>query len=465
MAEEYGMKVWLELAVKNAKDVEKSLKNRFKNINLEDILNKALSAGKKASGAAQSASAATNRAKMISGLLKTAGVMLGVLYLVAKTTQKIFRTLVKHSPYLQGIMSVMGRAWGNFWRPFGDFLANMLRPLAIALLKLSVKWLKFTRTPAGEVTTKGVSGMAAGAGIGAVVGGGIGIAGGPLGVAAGAGAGAIVGGMVGGIIALLGDAWKGLKNIWTIATAWLDELLRFFGIDMDKVRVAVVTFLYRTLPEFFTEKLPKWFNETIGKLKDFGAHVWEKLTNSISDAWIKLKNFGAHVWSKIKESVSDAWQKLSGFAQHVWDKMTGGISNVWNKLRGFAGHIWDKITGGISNLGSWLRGIGSYMYERVTESIKQAFSGFKFGWSWWWQKGEGNQRGLDHVPNDGLYKLHRGEKVVTSSRAQRDFNNSIVVSPVFNISTGNGSSESEMRSQVRRINRMLEFDIRGRSLI
>ena len=53
--------------------------------------------------------------------------------------------LAKASPYLKGILSIFGRAFMIFFRPFGDFLATLLRPLAILLLKLAVAWMKLTR--------------------------------------------------------------------------------------------------------------------------------------------------------------------------------------------------------------------------------------------------------------------------------------------------------------------------------
>ncbi len=59
--------------------------------------------------------------------------------------------LAKASPYLKGILSIFGRAFMIFFRPFGDFLATLLRPLAILLMKMAVAFLKWTRPITGKI--------------------------------------------------------------------------------------------------------------------------------------------------------------------------------------------------------------------------------------------------------------------------------------------------------------------------
>ena len=499
MPEEYGMKVWLELAVKNVKDIKKQVQEQLKGIDLKGIAGKASAAGGQATKAAGLADSAG--AKGLGKLALTAGAMLGVLFVIKKIGDKMLAQLVKSSPYLQGILSVMGRAWMLFWRPFGDFLGNLLRPLAISLLRLSVKWLGYTRTPEGKKAVEtgmgmGIGGLSGGA-IGTIVGG---IAAGPV----GAFIGWLVGSLTGIVLSLLPEAWQGVKNLFTIITAWLDYfVLEIFGIDMDKVRASVATFMLITIPDFFTKTLPEFFDSAISKLGDLGSWlwgeitgatsniktklgefsswlweeitgglsnvggtlsgwaswVWKKITGPLNNLWLFLSGWASWVWIELTDPLSNMWVTLVGYANWVWEELKDPLKNIYWSLVGFGGWLWNKITRGFDNIWGWMSQIGTFLYERITESIIRAFKGFTFGWSWWWSKEASYQTGTSHVPKTGMYELHKGEKVVTASRAADNGRPSIVLSPTFNI-YGSNNNESDITSQVRRAARMLEFEVR-----
>ena len=502
MAESYGMKVWLDFQIKNMKKIQAEVKEKLGNVDMEAMLGKAKEASKQIQssfgkidlkgitkalsqkqGAVQKAGELGAESGTLGKLAATAGAVVGVLFVIKKIAQKALNEIVKSSPYLQGIMSVMSRAWTNVWRPFGDFLGNLLRPLAVALLKMSVKWLQFTRTETGEAVVKGASGAAAGAGIGAGVGAiAGGIAGGPIGALAGAGVGALTGAGIGASIALLGDAIEGTKNLATVASAWTDKLLETFGIDTDAMKTAVTTFFWVTIPEFFTEKIPQFISDSIDSMGNIGAWIWLKITGVLGPAWEKLKEFSTWVWDKITTSLATAWTKLGEFSGWIWDLITTALNSVSTKLGEFAVWLWekvtsiwswskdlgqwlyDKITGALSNIGDKLVNIGQYMYNKVTSSISRAFENFKFGWSWGWSQGS-HQTGANYIPRDGLYNLHAGEKVVNSSRtAREDKANSIIFNPSFTINA-TGAGVAEIESTIRNSTRMLEFEIRRRSLI
>lgn len=86
------------------------------------------------------------------GLAFGAGKMMGKLAIIAGSVmiiqefvKKIAGRLAEASPYLAGILDIFKKSFNNILRPFGDFLAQLLRPLAIRLLKWSVDWIKFWR--------------------------------------------------------------------------------------------------------------------------------------------------------------------------------------------------------------------------------------------------------------------------------------------------------------------------------
>jgi len=78
------------------------------------------------------------------GLGKLALISGGVLALVG-IMKKMNRKLLESSPYLKGVFSMFKRASIHFFRPFGDFLATLLKPLAILLLRASARWLQLAK--------------------------------------------------------------------------------------------------------------------------------------------------------------------------------------------------------------------------------------------------------------------------------------------------------------------------------
>ena len=83
------------------------------------------------------------------GLGKIALISAGVLA-IGFGIKKLVKGLAASSPFLKGVFSMFKRATTLFFRPFGDFLANLLKPLAIVLLRAASKWLSFTRGLAKE---------------------------------------------------------------------------------------------------------------------------------------------------------------------------------------------------------------------------------------------------------------------------------------------------------------------------
>ena len=122
------------------------------------------------------------------GVTKGLGSVATKLGVVGVAIAAAVKFLSKASPYLKGILDIFGRSFMIFFRPFGDFLATLLRPMAILMMKAAVAFLKFSKTPAGKKVVAGMSGAVAGA----VVGAGVGMLGGPIGAAGGAVIGAAV---------------------------------------------------------------------------------------------------------------------------------------------------------------------------------------------------------------------------------------------------------------------------------
>jgi len=346
--------------------------------------------------------------------LKGVATKLGIIGIAAGAILGVLR---QASPYLRGVLSIFGRAFMTFFRPFGDFLATLLRPLAIILMRAAVAFLRWTRS---SKVGKGVVAGAVGAGAGALAGAAIGALGGPI----GAGIGAIIGGLIG----ILSQ------------------------VDWQAVGTAIKAF-------------GSWALDT---LSGFTGWVWEKITG----IWTWTKDFGSWIWSKI----TGIWKWAWSFPQWIWDQIVKiwswswnfplwlleQLVKIWNWGWNFGEWLWGRITAAFNNIGSWLGGIGKYLYTKITDSIVKAFSGFKFGWSWFWSKG-GGQVGIPNVPSDGMYKLHKGEEVVPRTKVGTG-GRSVVLNPTFNIS-GGISKDIDVDSIARRASRMTEMELKKRGII
>ena len=187
--------------------------------------------------------------------------------------------LAKSSPYLKGILDIFGRAFMIFFRPFGDFLATLLRPLAILLMKMAVAFLKWTRGPMGKVREAvenapqiGLTGMT--------------LPDIPIEIANWA---LKLGAALGQIIYEIG---KGAVNLGQDIGQWL----------YDQVIVPAGDFLY--------SKLLGIWNWT----KNFAGWLWEQMTN----VWNWTYDFGAWIWDKI----TSVWNWTYDFGAWLWGKIT-----------------------------------------------------------------------------------------------------------------------------------------------
>ena len=462
MPAEYGMKVWLELAVKNTKEIQKNIQEKLQNIDLEGIMGRTKAARRiqqKAGGLAEAAGMSANLGKVAAA----AGAMLGVLVAIKGIANKAYQNMLRSSPYLQSMARVMNMAYMRMWRPFGDFLASLLRPLAVQLLRLSSKWLQFTRTPAGEKTTAGMFGAGAGALAGAGIGGAIGLAGGPVGVLAGAGIGAGIGAAVGGFAGLLSKIdWQALgesikkwtdtikeriPEIWDKFTDWMGKKLKELPGKIGDAWDRFTSYLGQKLPEW-SEALGRWLGEGIRKIGEKIANFPGWLWNKMITIWQWTKDFPAWLWGKLQS----VWCWGKDFGGWLWSK----LKSVWTWYHNFGDWMWGKL----KSIWSWNYDFGGWLWRTIKDSIKGFGSGL---WDGLWNGG--NAKGLNYVPEDGMYMLHKGEKVTNVSRTQRGEGGSITISPTFNITAPASTDSASLQSQLNQATRMIEFAVRRRNLI
>ena len=343
----------------------------------------------------------------MAGLSKGLGGVVAKLGAIGIAAAGILAVLKKSSPYLAGVLSLFGRAFMIFFRPFGDFLASILRPLGVMLMRLAVKWLKLTRSPTGEKVKDFVGGIVKD----------------PLGSVTG--------------LPGLGK----LKN-------WFNTLK---DLDLEKIK-GYGKWLWEELKSVwnYVEDFGIWLWEKMKSIwnyvEDFGTWLWDKLKSVWSWSW----DLGQWLWEKITNALSNIWDWLVWVGQWIWKKITEPLSNVWDWLSHFGSWLWNTLTNPLRNIGDWISGFGSWLWNRMTgawNNMRGWFGGYSVG--------------TPFVPETGLYQLHRGEQVITRNNTNK---NSVVLRPTFQI-TGGVSQDIDMDSIVRRASRITEMELKKRGIL
>jgi hypothetical protein len=289
--------------------------------------------------------------------------------------------LAESSPYLKGILSIMGRAFGIFFRPFGDFLATILRPLAILMMRMAIAFLKWTRPINKEVS----------------------------------------------------KAMENAPQIPTTGKFYLDGPIEIANLGLKLG--SLIEMIWIKGAGDIAKKIGDWFYFSII------VPVADYLTTKILDIWNWVTDFPGWLWEKI----TSIWSWVKDFPGWIWTQIT----SIWNWAKNdFAGWVWEKIT----SIWNWNWDFGAWLWGKV-KSIWNWVSGGK-------PDGEG-QTGISNVPNDGMYKLHRGEQVLTRNQQN---SKSVVLRPTFNFN-GNISQSIDMDEIARRGSIVIERELKQRGVI
>lgn len=271
------------------------------------------------------------------------GAILGVLTIGLKT-------LAKASPYLKGILSIFGRAMMIFFRPFGDFLATLLRPLAIALLKMAVAFLKVTRPLLNNVREAIQDAPTLPTDSGNML----------IDLAAGIANFAFLLGVAIGQVAV--DLAKAAFDLGTKIGQWL----------FDKVITPVADFISNAILGAFN-----W-------VKDIGEKIWN---NILKPAWEWFKDIGTKIWEIIKSPFQSLADTIQSWADKISNMFGGGGGQgettgggTLSKVRGILNFGLDDIIKGLIK-GSFATGSpmvssdGIYQLHKGEQVISRSQSG------------------------------------------------------------------------------------------
>lgn len=243
-------------------------------------------------------SQASNGTGMISRGL---GKLTATVGLAAAGIGSLVALLSKASPQLQGILSILGRSFMIFFKPFGDFLAVMLRPLALWLMKMAVAFLKWTRSPTGKTVGEGAKNLVQTA--------------------------------VPIFNPKVFDSFNKFGE-WISSISWeaIGQALANFGTMIWDGLTSIGTGIVNIASQFGS-----WFWEQLMTIwnwgYDFGSWLWQKITS----IWNWAMDFGAWLWENLKT----IWNWAFDFGGWLWGKIT----SIWNWSFNFGRWLWDQVTG------------------------------------------------------------------------------------------------------------------------
>jgi hypothetical protein len=301
MAEDF--KVEVPISIKGGREGEKVGKQIGNKI--AESLKKSL----KSVGFGGSKSSATSGASQAAGLLGgmtkgLAGVAVKI-GIVGVTLAATLGILKKSSGYLRGVLSIFERSFMIFFRPFGDFLATLLRPLAIMLMKVAVGWLKWTReSSTGKALFGGGEDTAA--------------------------SGAIKTGLKGsttGFTGILGSTISSAlaKVDWGSVGTWLWE------------KIITIWDWTNDVNSWLWEKITSIWDWTY----DYAGWIWGVITS----VWNYDEDYGEWLWGKI----TSIWNWTFDFSSWLWGKVT----SIWDWSWNLGSWLWRKITDALSDVGSY----------------------------------------------------------------------------------------------------------------
>lgn len=262
-------------------------------------------------------------------LLKLTGIGIGIGALVTAT--------VKSSAQLQGIFKLWETGMMLVFKPFGDFIATLLRPLTIMMLQWAIPFYKESAkffSAAAAQTTRVFDEQAKD----------------------------------------ISTAAEDIKNIVFDANTFLtgsslliDDTLNQFATDLQTGLTGTATNIsdiFTTLKDDIVTKLstyPQTIYDTFVTFKDDVVTKIVNLPSDIAGVFIKLKD--------------DSWSLLQTIPGLLSTLFTNFGTDIWNSLLNIPSDLLDVFTGLADNITSTLSGIPSAIYNAIMGWISSLTGG------------------------------------------------------------------------------------------
>jgi len=388
---------------------------------------------------------------------------------IIKFTKKVANFLSKVSPAFKQQMSILKKAWLLFWRPMGDFLAKILRPLGILLLKVALWWYKKITSVLG---TTGIQD--------------------PSEDEEGNAADLITRGLKAVADVVTRDSKKPKKDpledfnlgdklkVWwedfkwmlyriksTFQDAWYDTINAFkekwssFVTMLGAAWTEISTFfsgLGSKFKKYFGliwDDLVKGWTEVFDGFKKQWGSIIKSLKTFFTDLWKKAKKVGVEIWDVVKSAFFVITDGIIAKGVEILKSLKDSFDTIWTKIKTVAQIAYDKLTSALATI--WTK-------------IKQAAKDWLFGAP---KDVNDNPKtpgilatGKSFVGETGMYKLHAGETVLPAGESQRRFqgDNSSGAMNITNTFHLNATinSDIDISNLAKRLASLQEIELRRR---
>jgi phage-related protein len=213
-----------------------------------------------------------------------------------------------------------------FFRPFGDFLASILRPMARGLLKMSRDWLKWTKGSTEEKLTSIMDTLKSR--IDSIF----------LGVK--------ITDLIGGAVSIWNFISDASKSIWDFVSPVLKPIWDFVS-DVAKDIWTWVTDASKSIWDFIDTSFKSIWDFVTTSTKP----IWEFIVSEMRPIWFWITDVSKSMWTWVTDVARDIWYWITNISKSIWDWITTEVKSVWDFIITPIRSIWDFITGGGSNWG------------------------------------------------------------------------------------------------------------------
>lgn len=167
-------------------------------------------------------------------------------------------------------------------------------------------------------------------------------------------------------------------NLWNTVSGALSKFFTEILPDFfSGVWSAITTFFGTTLPNFFTQVIPSWWNNTIKPafVKFFTVTLPTFFTETVPNAFWTVIDFVKSIPEKLWNAIQAGWDWLYGIGKSIIDGIWAGLQTVWNAITNFVSSFIQgfKDALGIHSPSTVFAEIGGFIIDGL-------FNGLTAGW-------------------------------------------------------------------------------------
>lgn len=171
-------------------------------------------------------------------------------------------------------------------------------------------------------------------------------------------------------------------NLWNTVSGALSKFFTEILPDFfSGVWNALVTFFGTTIPNFFTQVIPGWWNNTIKPafVKFFTQTLPQFFTETVPNAFWTVIDFVASIPEKLWNAIQAGWDWLYGIGKSIIDGIWEGLQTVWQAITNFVSSFVQgfKDALGIHSPSTVFAEIGGFIIEGLLNGLTAGWETIK----------------------------------------------------------------------------------------